>query len=503
MSRTRAAFLGTLSSQLYTIVSILVGLVSVPIILHHLKAEVYGLSVIIFQVTTYLGMFDFGLTAGVERYLAGTRGDTAEARQAIQRIVSTAFVVYAIMGAVVAIAGNLMAPLAAKIFDIPASYHGQVHAIIAVVSVLVGLQFLLRAVSGIFFAHQKQILSNTLSFVLNISNTILVIVFIYAGFELWSFVYTQILVFAINAILNLYFFKRYYGYIKLQFKAFDYALLKEMFSYGFFLFLVSVSVQVIFQTDRILIGSFISLTAVSIYSLTTKLPELLSQLLWKITDNAFPAMVELSKDESGERFSVVHNKIMQLTLSLSTVGFWIILCISYPFLKLWVGASFFAGTDFTIMVTYLYMIQFSYIHVTSVCLNGAGIAKKISYMALLEAVLNLSLSLWLVNVWGIRGVVLATIAAGLLTSAWYIPYLGIRYMRSNAKAYAISVLKPVLVCSVFDAVVYFAFRYAIQQIESWGALLAYALAVAVLCSIPLLVINRHLLLELKARLFPA
>lgn len=498
MSRTKSAFLGTISSQLYTIISILVSLVSVPIILHHLKAEVYGLSVIIFQVTSYLGMFDFGLTAGVERYLAGTRGDTPEDRKSVQRIISTAFAVYAIMGAVVAVAGNLMAPLATRIFKVPDGYNGQVHAIIAVVSVLVGVQFLLRAVSGIFFAHQRQVLSNTLSFVLTISNTVLTIVFIYLHFELWSFVYAQIAVFLINASLTLYLFKKHYGYIKIGFKGFDYALLKEMFAYGFFLFLVGISVQVVFQTDRILIGSFISLTAVSIYSLTTKLPELLSSLLWKITDNAFPAMVELSKGGDASRFASVHDKIMQLTLSLCTAGFWIILTITYPFLKVWVGDGFYAGTDFTLLVTYLYLVQFTYIHVTSVCLNGAGIAKKISYMALAEASLNLGLSLWLVQAWGnIRGVVIATIGAGLLTSAWYIPYLGIKYMRSNVKAYAISVIKPVVICSLFGAAVYFVFHRMAENVHSWGGLVLVSAAVSILCGIPLLLINRTLLLELK------
>ena len=165
MSRTRSAFLGTISSQFYTIISILASLFSVPIIVKHLNGEIYGLSIIIFQITAYLGMFDFGLIAGVERYLAGTRDDTKENRELIQKIISTAVVVYGFIAIIVIIGGNVFAPFAAKVFNAPANYIQTVNHIVSALSILLGFQLIQRAITAIFFAHQRQILHNTLSFI--------------------------------------------------------------------------------------------------------------------------------------------------------------------------------------------------------------------------------------------------------------------------------------------------------------------------------------------------
>jgi O-antigen/teichoic acid export membrane protein len=503
MSRTKSAFLGTISSQLYSIIALIISLFSVPIIVRHLNSEIYGLSIIIFQITGYLGMFDFGLGAGVERFLAGTREDNDENRTKVKRIISTAFIVYTFIAICIIIIGNIFAPYAAEIFHTPAKYLQSVRYIISVLSVVLGLQIILRSITGIFFAHQKQILFNTLSFVLNLSNTILTIIFVCLGYGLWSFAYCQIIVFILNAALSLYFLNKYYSYIRINIKDFDFPLIKEMFSYGFALFLIGIAVQIIFQTDRIIIGSFVSLTAVSIYSFTTKIPELSSQVLWKISDNSFPALVELSKKENAGSFmKISHDKIMLLTLSLTTTFFWVVILTSYPFIKLWVGEQYFPGLTFTVLVAYLYLIQLTFIHVTSICLNGFGIAGRISVMALVEAAINLSLSIYLVKIYGINGVIIATIIGGVLTSFWYVPYLSIKYFGGNIMSYLLPLLKPLVICSIFDGILYYLFRNIFHDINNWFLLVFYTIGISIVYIVPVFILNKSLLMELKSKIFP-
>ncbi|MGY4384242.1 O-antigen/teichoic acid export membrane protein [Pedobacter sp. UYP24] len=501
MNRTKSAFIGAISSQVFTISAILLNLATTPFILHHLNSSIYGLSIIIFQITTYLGMFDFGLTAGVERFLAGTREDSEESKNRIQKIISTSFIVYALMGLIVVVIGSVFAPFAAEIFDIPAGFSKSVHYIIISLSFLVGFQFLLRAVSGIFFAHQKQFLSNSLSFALNISNILFTVLFVYLGYELWSFVFAQVLVFLFNSILTLYFFNKHYGYVKFTTKDFEFSLLKEMFSYGFYLFIIGVAVQIVFQTDRVVIGSIVSLSAVSVYALTSKLPEMSSQLIWKITDNSFPGMVELSKGAEINPFRKIHDKLMGLTLSLSTTAFWIIAIMTAPFINLWIGKNFFAGQDFVFLICYLYLVQLTFIHVSSMCLNGAGIAKQLSFMSILEAILNLGISIYLTKLMGLKGVLFGTIIAGLLTSVWYVPYLTSKFMKISIKEYLISLLKPILFCSIFDVVIFFLFRNIFSQISSWFYLMLYSMIFSILVAIPMVWYNWSFIKDVKSKLF--
>lgn len=501
MNRTQSAFKGAISSQIYTVLIILLNLFTTPFILNHLDSAIYGLSIVVFQVTSYLGMFDFGLTAGVERFLAGTKGDSREGRQKIQQIISTSFIVYAILGMMVILVGSAFSPYVSGIFDVPGNMGSDIQYIVIALSCLVGVQFLLRSISGIFFAHQRQLLSNTLSFFLSLSNIGFTVLFIYLGYELWSFVFAQVFVFIVNAILNLYLFRKSYPYIGLNFADFRMSLLKEMFSYGFYLFIIGIAVQIVFQTDRIIIGSMVSLSAVSVYALTSKLPEMASQFIWKITDNSFPAMVELSKANDVNPFRIVHDKLMDLTLSLSTTAFWLICFITAPFLKLWVGDSFFAGQNFVFLVAYLYMIQLTFIHVSAMCLNGAGIARQLSYMSILEAALNLGFSIFLARKFGLIGVLYGTVLAGVATSFWYVPYLTSRFMRISIKKYVLSLLKPILFCSVVDGCFYFIFKDIMFIPSGWWSFVLYFAVVSVVVLIPLIFYNRRIITDLKSKLF--
>ena len=55
---------------------------------------------------------------------------------------------------------------------------------------------------------------------------------------------------------------------------------------------------------------FCFLSAVTIYYLTAKVPEICMNLVFKITDNAYPAMVEIVSKEDGDKFKQVHQKVI-------------------------------------------------------------------------------------------------------------------------------------------------------------------------------------------------
>ncbi|WP_299285165.1 oligosaccharide flippase family protein [uncultured Mucilaginibacter sp.] len=499
MSRANSALKGIISSQVFMVINLLLNLFSTPFIIHHLNAQVYGLSIIIFQIVGYLGIFDFGLTSGMVRYLATARGESEEAISNSRKIISTSFIIYAFLGVIVSVIGIGLAPFASMAFKITNNFEHQVTHIISIISVIVGLQFLVKAVTGVFFAHQRQVLSNSIIFATGILNTILIVLFIYLGYNLWSFVYAQIIVLIISGIINVYFFKKYYRSISISIKDFDYSLLKEMFSFGFFIFLNGIAVQIIFQTDRIMIGSIISLSAVTIYSITSKIPEIVSQLIWKITDNALPAMIELSGAGSKKPFRDIHNNIMQLSLSLATAGFWIIIIIAFPFIKLWVGGQYYAGITFIAVVSYMFLIHHSIIHVTAVCLNGAGFTKGFSIMSLIEAAANLALSIILGRLYGITGIVVATIIAGILTSGWFVPYIAFKNMDFDWKQYFYYILKPVIGCSFFGVLFYYEFNDFFKAINQWIILFLSAAGITILFLLPVFYINKRSVLNFMNR----
>jgi O-antigen/teichoic acid export membrane protein len=444
------------------IMTMLVAMISTPFILKFLNKEEYGLSTILFQIVSYLSLLDFGLGNAVSRFLATTRGNDEASRMSMNKIVSTSFYIYSVLGGFVILVGLSLASYLPRIFDMDPSLNEVAVSIAYTLSIFVGLQFPLRVFSSIFFAHQKLVLSNTMSFIVGLLNQILPVVFLYFGFGLWSFVYTNIIGTLISISVTLFLIRRFYPYLRIRLGYFDKTLLKQMFSFGFYIFLNVLAVYVIFLTDRFFIGTLVSLSVVSMYLITAKIPEICRDLIFRITDNSYPAVVEIASKENTERFARVHHKLMRITTSLAMVAFWMILILDKWFVELWVGSSFFAGTGVLVLVLVLMVIQ-AVLHVSAICLNGAGIVKGFTIASIFEAGFKIVLTLFLGKLYGIKGILLSTIIASSLTSLWYIPFQAMKYMNISLKEYAAkTIFFPVLSVGSFGALLFWGSTYLTQ-----------------------------------------
>src|SRR5215203_6321749 len=116
MSRTKSAFWGSISSQVFMIISMLLTIIITPLVLKYLDKEEYGFYTILFQLVGYLSMLDFGLSVAIARSLAANRGEDENSKQAINRIISTSFFTYSVLGILVIIIGICLIPFIPHIF---------------------------------------------------------------------------------------------------------------------------------------------------------------------------------------------------------------------------------------------------------------------------------------------------------------------------------------------------------------------------------------------------
>jgi O-antigen/teichoic acid export membrane protein len=455
MSRVKSAFFGSLSSHVFMILNMLVSIVATPLILKFLDREEYGFYVILFQIIGYLSVLDLGLGGAITRSLASNRGEDEVSKLAINRIVSTSFFTYSFLGAVVIILGFCFAPIMPKYFAMHSALSAIAVPITLTLSIFIGLQFPLKVFGSIFYAHQRQLLSNTVGFSITLLNTILPVILLYLGQGLWSFVYTNIVCSLIYIIATFVLMRKYYPFLKISRSYFQKNLLQQLFNFGFFLFLGSVAYQVVFFTDRFFIGAFVSLTAATMYSLTIKAPDILRELIFKITDNALPAMVEIGTKEAENKSKTVHQKLLLITVCLSGIAFWLMYILNQWFLLLWVGNQYFAGQSILFLALVI-MVQHNILHVSGLSLYGIGVIKGSSLMQIAEAILNLGLTIWLGKIYGIEGILSATIIACWLSVMWYIPYITMVKLKIKFYEYLVKpILIPLFFISLAGSLLYF------------------------------------------------
>lgn len=453
VSRSRSALMGTISSQAFTIISMLVSIVSTPMMLRYLDKDAYGLSILFFQISNYLGSFDFGISSAIIWQLAMYRGDDGQSQDMINRILSTGTVAAGVLGLVVTIVAFFFAPFVPGIYHLRPDLASDAVPIICWMGLYAGLQFLQRGPGGLFFAHHRQTLIGTSTFVVSLTGTILTVVLLYNRVGLWSFVYSAYFQLIGTGIVQLVLLRRYYPKLHISFSYFDAKLLRQLFNYGIFLFMNGIASLVIMQTDRLVIGQVISLAAVSVFSLTTRIPEVVMGLISKVMDNAAPALMEITTRESEEQARVQYKRIFVLVTALCMLSFWLVVSFNDWFIAIWVGPSFFAG-HLVLVLAMTITVQQALVRTGSSFLYAKGITRSVSLMGLVEAPINITLSIFLGHRIGLPGVLIGTLVASMLTSVWYTPYLLGRHVGLSAGAIAGSVVRPLLGISVAGAIVY-------------------------------------------------
>lgn len=201
--------------------------------------------------------------------------------------------------------------------------------------------------------------------------------------------------------------------------------------------------SVIFQsTDMIVLSIFVSTTLSSVYSIYNLVFVSLSTLL----NGVFVSLVYLLNQtyiSDLEKYKKIHNLFNMFFVGTMTV----LMCVTYflitPFVKMYTQ-----GVNDVEYINRWYPLLFCLITLLSWCrypqTNLAGIsgnARKMAICSIVEAVLNLSLSILLVNFLGIIGVLIATLVS-LPIKVVYLNYL------SEKKIMKRSPLKTIVIFGV-------------------------------------------------------
>jgi O-antigen/teichoic acid export membrane protein len=147
------------------------------------------------------------------------------------------------------------------------------------------------------------------------------------------------------------------------------------------------------------------------------------------------------------------------------IAFWYLYIANKWFIQLWVGANFYAGSTI-LLLTLLLMLQHTILRVSVYCLQSAGVVKGFSITSIIEAILNICLTLFLGRLLGVKGILLATMIAGALTTVWYVPFTVLRHMKISLAEYLFNlIIIPLFAISCLGISLNWMFNILSEQIS--------------------------------------
>jgi O-antigen/teichoic acid export membrane protein len=379
-----------------------------PFVIRHLGPVVYGLWILAVSAVSYLNLLDLGLRSAIVRYVSKstTVGDLHEAQLAI----GAALWFRVMIAAVIAILSVLLAYYFPHLYPDKVPRDLQRDGQIAVLLFALGVAVTL--VSGVFGGvlsgiNRFDVLSS-ISVSQTLGRAVGVILILRSGHGLVTLAKWEFLVILIVGLVTWGSAIKIYPAARVRFRRPDIATLKKIWSYSFKTFIIIVAMQVVFNTDNVVVAHFISLGAVTLYSVAGSLAVYSGQVSIAMGATFIP--MASAFDASGQK-----NDLRKLLLRGTQAALALMLPIGLTlllrgktFLALWMGPQY-RETSGRILQILLISQFFTIANATAGQIAyGIDKHKSVAKWAAIEALLNLSLSIVLVRTVGLYGVAWGT-----------------------------------------------------------------------------------------------
>lgn len=233
-----------------------------------------------------------------------------------------------------------------------------------------------------------------------------------------------LLVVVISNILRNYLVSRQvdkdYPYTKKYNERIDRSELKDMFKDFFAAFLYRIDNVILSSTDNLVLTYFVGLYTVGVYSNYTLLASSVKRFLSPILNSVRASLGSFIAQKGNEESYRIFQLINLMTIILyggASIGLFI---LSNKFITLWIGEDFVLSTWFVLFFSLEFYLKGMQLFLSQIR-NAMGLFQQLKYRPLMSIIINLVLSIVLVQFIGIVGVLLGTISAGLLTNMIFDP----------------------------------------------------------------------------------
>ena len=417
MSLVQRALKNVASSWAGLGVNIAVGFFLSPFILHHLGDEAFGLWVLIFSLTGYYGIFDFGIRSSLIRYVSKFQavGD----KDGLARLVNTSLFAYTWVGMALVVPTVLGAVYVDRLFHIPPGFFKDAQILFFMVGLSLAIGFPLGISGGILEGLQRFYLMNWINIVSTLARAVLIIYVLRRGYGLLAVslitVSLPLVGAAVRGIIAQKLLAIPYGWKYVSRESF-----RQVANYGSVTFMIMVAARLRFKTDAVIIGSFLSAAAITYFSIGARLVDYATEVVSSLAQIFTPMSSQFHSTGNYDQLRKIFisgNRACAFVMFPMTVA---LIVMGKSVIEAWVGPRYVSSYVVLLILlipSTLYQAQST----SNRILFGMSLHKSLAYIVFMEGVANLVLSIVLVRPLGIVGDAIGTAIPLLCTAVVFLP----------------------------------------------------------------------------------
>ncbi len=288
----------------------------IPLYIHFIGIEAYGLIGFFSTLIALFGLLDMGISSALNREIARLSVHKEDAKN-MRDLVRTLEIPYWIIGLIIAVAVILLSPIiASKWLNIQNLSIKTVRYAIMIMGLAVAFQWPISFYSGGLMGLQKQVLLNLINVVISTFRGVGAVLILWVvsptviAFFLW-----QIIVSALNTGLLLFFLKKNLpkGDGSPQYRA---ELLKSVWRFAADMTGIAAISTILVQLDKVILSKILSLEIYGYYSLASLVAMSIYRFVSPVFNAIYPKFTTLVASESIKEIIVLYHKSSQLVTVL-------------------------------------------------------------------------------------------------------------------------------------------------------------------------------------------
>lgn len=413
MSRARLLINGVFANwTAYAVATVTAFFVS-PFIVHHLGNVAYGVWVIANSSIAYMALLDLGMRGAVIHFVAKHHARSEHLDSS--RAVSAALGFRIAIGLAIVLASLALAAEASRVFRIPPEMAAAASWAIILTGLNLAFSLVVGVFGGVIVAFNRFDLNSAVAIAQTLFSALGAVWVLDKGHGIVALASVQLAVsIALNVITILLCF-RVYPELRIGFQFADLKILRPLWKYSFYLFVIAVTGRIIYYTDNLVVGAFLSAQAVTFYAIGGRFIEYLAELGASLSQTVMPMASQMAAQNQKDQ---IRRLLVQGTRAclLVTVPVGVALFFRGPrFIGLWMGSQYAQPSGQILRILLISMIAIAGNRVAANVVFGLGQHKPFALWQSCEAAANLTLSIYLVRKIGIVGVAWGTVLPSLAT----------------------------------------------------------------------------------------
>lgn len=451
MTRSKRFLSGLATSYAAIGVNMIHTLASVPLALHYLTKEEFGLWALISQLSGYLMLLEFGMTGSVARFLTDHKDDINGGSYG--NILRTGSRVFAIQGLLVIVAGAAIAWGATGMLDLPAGLSGIFSILFFIQSLLCGLKLASGTLTSPLWSHQRIDISNFSSCLSLVVNFAVLWLGFHLGWRLQAMSAAAAAGFAVGLVFCYLSCRKLALYPASHARGrFDRQLFREMTGFGGGIFLLNIGAQLASASQIIIASRLLGLEGASVWAIATKISTLAQQFVGKILESSAGGLAEMVARGEHERLLQRFRDIVILSATVAITAAAGIALMNQPFIEVWTDGRITWPVVNNLLLAAVVLVT----SIVKCHIGLVGITKSIGgmkYVHLAEGVCFVGLALVLVPRYDLSGMLIATLCCNLCITGIYSVWRSARYFHLGVGRVSAWVGRPAaafaVVCLLF------------------------------------------------------